>query len=352
MCEMKLKTLILAVFLTCWATTRAFAQEYVGTQLTDKAPYEWRDGARLVHYQGKYWLLGGWTNGPRKSWSDEDTTNEIWSSSDLINWTLERTHVSFAPHGPPTEGPDAMWTRRHCFGAFVWKDYVWVIGRDHIMSAPIIDVWRSKDMKTWECVMKEGILGRKRMPMVVIYQDAIHVLGGENEDPPNPNFSTATHFRSTDGVNWEKLPDLPFIRSSGAAVEFRGKLLVMGGNSGNTTNGGTRTRHNDVWAWDGKTWTQQTEHAAWPSMIWMDTVVYDDKVWILAGRKSDEPGAPGDDAGAWWSADAGKTWTHVKTPWVATHADGVWASDADGIVMASGNQILMNTYRLKKADSK
>ena len=44
-------------------------------------------------------------------------------------------------------------------------------------------------------------------------------------------------------------------------------------------------------------------------MMWMDVIVYDGKVWVLAGRKSDEPGAAGDSAGAWHSADDGKTWT-------------------------------------------
>ena len=87
-------------------------------------------------------------------------------------------------------------------------------------------------------------------------------------------------------------------------------------------------------------------------MMWIDVVVYDDKVWVLAGRKSDEPGAPGDSSGAWWSADAGKSWTYVQAPWPPTHADGVTATDADGIVMAGGNQIASSTYRLKAEDSK
>ena len=87
-------------------------------------------------------------------------------------------------------------------------------------------------------------------------------------------------------------------------------------------------------------------------MIWLDVVEYDGKVWVLAGRHSDEQGGAGDSAGAWCSADAGKTWTHGPTPWPATHGDGVTATEADGIVMASGNQILSSTYRLKAAASK
>ena len=282
------------------------SKEYVGSLISDKAPYECRDGAKLHFFRGKYWLLGGWTNAPRKSWGGDDTTNEIWSSPDLVTWTLERTHLRFKMSEGPESLANSRWLRRHAFGSVIFNDYLWVIGRDHISSAPIIDVWRSQDALNWECVMREGPLGRKRMPLVTTYAGAIHVLGGETEEPGKLGWSTASHWRSTDGSNWEQLPDMPLVRSSGGAVEIGGKLLVLGGNSGNTTNGGTRIRHNDVWAWDGKDWKQQTEHAPWPPMMWIDTVVYDNKVWVLAGRKSDDPGAPGDSTGAWYSAGFGK----------------------------------------------
>jgi hypothetical protein len=338
-------------FVGCCIGQRASAQstaepKYVGTELTATAPYEWRDGAKLQFFKGKYWMIGGWTVGPRKSWGGDATTNEIWTSTDLINWKLEVPHIHFKV----TEGPESLantrFTPRHAFGCLVFNDYLWVIARDHMMSAPIFDVWRSKDGLTWECVLQEG-LSRKRMPQITVYNGAIHVLGGETEEPGKMGESTATHFYSKDGVKWDPLPDMPFVRSSGGAVEIDGKLLVLGGNSGNTTNGGTRIRHNDVWAWDGKDWKQQIEHAPWPPMMWIDVCVYDNKVWVLAGRATDDPLPAGDSSGAWWSADAGKSWTYVKAPWPTTHADGVTATDADGIVMASGNGISTHTYRLK-----
>src|ERR1051326_6453748 len=159
-------------------------KKYVGPPITDKAPYEWRDGAKLHFFKGKYWLLGGWTVGPRKSWDGDQTTNEIWSSPDLVTWTLERKHRHVLTEDDIRrlrEGPDARWPPRHAFGSVIFNDALWVIGRDHITSAPIIDVWRSKDALTWECVMVEGALGRKRMPLVTTYAGAIHVLGGETE---------------------------------------------------------------------------------------------------------------------------------------------------------------------------
>src|SRR5213078_2546532 len=85
-------------------------KKYTGSLITDRAPYEWRDGAKLHFFKGKYWLLGGWTVGPRKSWDGDQTTNEIWSSPDLATWALERKHVS----QPAMKGPDARWSRRHC----------------------------------------------------------------------------------------------------------------------------------------------------------------------------------------------------------------------------------------------
>jgi len=74
------RTLFILAALSSSAALLAFAQpttapspssdnpKYVGETITDKAPYLWRDGARLRFFKGKYWLLGGWTNGPRKDW--------------------------------------------------------------------------------------------------------------------------------------------------------------------------------------------------------------------------------------------------------------------------------------------
>ncbi|HVH46112.1 MAG TPA: hypothetical protein VM925_27370 [Labilithrix sp.] len=315
---------------------------YVGEMLTRSAGYSWRDGAALKKFRGKYWLLGGWTNGPRPEWDGDDTTNEVLSSTDLVTWKVELRHVS----QPSTEGRRARWTRRHTFGSVVFKDHLWVIGRDHVMTPPIGDVWRSPDGLRWEQVLAEGPWGRKRMPMITVFDGAIHVLGGELDVSGEPGVSTSTHFRSVDGLHWEQLPDMPFVRSSGAAVEQCGKLLVMGGNSGGTTVGTPRVRHNDVWAWDGKTWKRQIEHAPWPGMMWIDAVNYDGKAWILAGRSGDDDPSQ-EIRGAWFTEDTGRTWTYTQAPWPGSHADGVEATPEDGIVMASGAKTSTSTFRLK-----
>src|SRR5579863_1945151 len=54
-----------------------------------------RDGLMLCFLPStnKYWLFGGWNT---SLWTNQ-TTNELWSSSDAINWTLIQTHLENPP---------------------------------------------------------------------------------------------------------------------------------------------------------------------------------------------------------------------------------------------------------------
>ena len=79
--------------------------------------------------------------------------------------------------------------------------------------------------------------------------------------------------------------------------------------------------------------------------MWIDVAEYDGKIWALSGRSNVNDLL--DEGGAWYSTDAGRTWVDSGVTWPATHADGVEATEADGIIMASGNKIIDNVYRLK-----
>lgn len=309
---------------------------YAFETLTTDALYHQRDGARLEFFRNRYWLLGGWWPNDDRDWGPEVTTNEVWSSTDLVTWVRELAHDP----EPPISGANARWRRRHTFPSAVYAEHLWVLGGDgsddqyaHCPS----DVWRSADGVTWERVAAESPWGPKYLPIVSVYRDAIYIFGGYDIN----GFASCEAWRTTDGRSWERLPDMPFSRAAVyAAVVLDDRVHVCGGSSGNV---GNRTLHNDSWAWDGRRWQRMSAHALWSPRDWIATASYDGRIWAITGAE------PSNAGGIWQSADGGATWYRVTgEPWCGSHADAITVTSA-GIVIASGNGHERNVYRMYAA---
>src|SRR4051794_9030429 len=64
--------------------SRTDAQQpaYEWRQITLKAPFAPRDGAGLLSYHGKLWLLGGWNpNKSQREFFPRICNNEVWAST-------------------------------------------------------------------------------------------------------------------------------------------------------------------------------------------------------------------------------------------------------------------------------
>ncbi len=322
-----------------YAGTTSPVRTYVGTTKTTASGISQRDGAKLHFFAGKYRLLGGWKATPAAEWNNEYTTNEVWSSTDLINWTLDHPHTSDA---------NARWSHRHTFGTAQPGDgYLYVIGADQYVSGRV-DVWRTdgtSECGVWTRMTAAMPCGPRTGLCVGSYQGELHVLGGHPLEASAFYQAQPQHFRSVDGgATWEQLPDAPFSTAYiTSLIEHDGLLIVTGGNGGAVLSG--RVYQNAVWAWNGSAWRLQCAAAPWAGRMWVDTAVYDDKIWVIAGRDTDST----DKGDAWYSRDAGRTWTEVAAPWPPTHADGVCATVADGIVMVSGYGFGECAYTLKVA---
>ena len=86
-------------------------------------------------------------------------------------------------------------------------------------------------------------------------------------------------YSSSDGAEWTKETDAGWSKRSGhAAVVYDSKIWVMGGND-NTSD------LQDVWTYDGSSWTQQTSPSVtWSGMKDHEAQVFDGKIWILGGN--------------------------------------------------------------------
>src|ERR1700680_4960459 len=80
------------------------APTYRWTNITDRAAYAPRDGAGALVFQNRLWLIGGWNPGDRKFFP-RICNNEVWSSANGADWTLEK-HNTFLD---ATFDPAADW---------------------------------------------------------------------------------------------------------------------------------------------------------------------------------------------------------------------------------------------------
>lgn len=314
---------------------------YSWTQLTGAAPWHVRDGAHLHYLGGKLRLYGGWYGALVPEWNNHITTNEMWSSDDDgATWTQDAAHDD----APPTTGPGARWTRRHTAGWTVAGNYLYVIGGD--FDNVISDTWRTSldDGLTWERRSASAGWGGRFLHMTGSLAGNLYVMGGQTSLASRA-FALKDVWRSTDqGTTWTQLADAPWAARGMVyeLAEYKGYLwLVGGGTYGPTGSPVDRDYYNDVWKFDGTTWTQvlANGHTQWPGREYHNLIVYAGRMWISGGF------ANGNRNDVYSSTD-GEQWTQqASTPWAIEHAAGL-AVTPRGLVHATGNAMDQSVYRL------
>lgn len=149
---------------------------------------------------------------------------------------------------------------------------------------------------SWQEVQKESLWQARDSHAAVSYKGKIWLMGGVDANgqvistnPGKVDYGKAKYFSdvwsSADGVNWELATSkAPWgQRRSVEAVEFKGKIWLMGG-------WGPRVGYkNDIWSsTDGKSWKKETSKAAWPAREGHQLVVFQDKMYLIGGVKYGE----------------------------------------------------------------
>jgi len=274
-------------------------------------PFSQRDGAGLVEFKGKMWLVGGW-EGINKGWLNGYVyaeTNDVWNTSDGVNWQLI------------SEDYEAPWTGRHAGGCVVYKDSIWIISGDGYA-----DVWKTDDGKNWELVDNDPPWGKRYGPYVTVFNDKLWLIGGvdwwnSNGDWVREQGTKAFNdvWSSEDGKNWIKeLEFAPFAQRGmiQGSVILNSELYIIGG--GSRAIWPPYAVYNDIWKTrDGKTWTRVTHNAEWSPRLHHSVVIYNNKMWIIAGTSNTEY-LMND---VWYSGNGGTSWQQQKYPFLEkTHA--------------------------------
>jgi hypothetical protein len=127
---------------------------------TDKAPWSPRAYLGAVVHNGKLWVLGGGNYLP-----NYQVKHDVWSSADGVHWELA---TDAAP-----------WSPRIWFSAATFRDRLWVLGGwSNNPSKNWNDVWTSADGKTWTEFKAETIWTPRHEHSVYVHQDKLWVVTG------------------------------------------------------------------------------------------------------------------------------------------------------------------------------
>jgi len=281
--------------------------------------------SEFIVHGGRLWVVGGYVD------SNNAYRNDVWSSTDAINWTLATNTAAFTPRANhrllsfggqlwviaggddvATERDDVWssgdgfeWRQRagHQFNSIAFQqltafnNMLWQIGG--IAGGQFTNTVRSSsDGVVWNEVVHAAPFPQRYGHRVLNYAGQLWVISGSA-------LGDKDVWSSSNGVTWVlKTSNTPFSSRMhfGAAV-FNGKMWVIGGLSYGFPNSGPLM--NDVWSsTDGVNWTQETANAAFSARYGHEVVTYNGKMWLIGGYE----GAELNDV---WSTTDGVNWTLV-----------------------------------------
>ncbi len=265
---------------------------WVNVAASSSSPFTARRYHQSLAYNGKLYVIAG-------NRSDDTILNDVWSSSDGINWT------NILPH---TASPGAtQFPQRRSHRCIVFKEKIWVIGGEFWSGTeiPKNDVWSSADGVTWTQVLADTAtpgpsqFERRCRFSMLTDGDAMYILGGAGATRLDDVWS------STDGATWTQ------VRADGAAGGFVARIDHSSFNLNGTfyvlAGSDTVGALADVWSSSdkGATWTKLTD-SAFPPRAYHAFASYGGKFWVASGFH-DSYVVMND----LWSSSDGVAWTEV-----------------------------------------
>lgn len=239
-------------------------------QITASASFSPRSGHRLTVFKDKLWLIGGVNIDTSNQNNAYTYKNDVWSSSDGVNWQQVTASASFKPRAEHE--------------LVVFNDKLWLIGgynsnlggyQNNIDK----EIWSSSDGKNWSKKTEVDFLDRSGYKTQVFRGKIYLVAGDKHGLVVNDVWSTA------DGINWQRITNnTRFIGRDGHALTtFKNQLWVIGGRDLHVTH----LTYNDVWASaDGKNWTEIKPQQTYSGRSGHAAAVFDQKLWVVGGSEA------------------------------------------------------------------
>lgn len=309
-----------------------------------------RDGAAMVAADdGTLILMGGWNPTNLAEWGNNATGNTILKSTDRgANWT---TVLAYAGD-PPQTGSGARWRRRHSHCGFVatidGNKYIYVIGGDGFDTyyggdgnggGPYpTDVWRSPLFTygaSWERMTATAAFGSRTLQMCWQQNGKLFVAGGQTCLTTACVLNDVWESRDG-GETWQLNGTAPWAGRgtfANSVPVLNGQAYVLGGQQYDSS-AETRVNFNDVWAFDGTTWTKVLNAAPWTARGYHNVLTTMGRVWVLNGAQ--QGGAMTADV---WSSPDGRCWDRHQDLVIQDHAMSAAVLPADGSIVVTAGTV-------------
>jgi hypothetical protein len=129
------------------------------TCVTSHAPWSPRAHHQAVVFEDKIWVLGGGGRFP-----DPHTLNDVWCSSDGLNWTQVTAAAEWAPR---------LW-----HSSLVYRGHLWVLAGVDQGIVNRGDVWCSPDGRNWTEVRSDKIWSPRHAQAAFTHGDSIVIAAG------------------------------------------------------------------------------------------------------------------------------------------------------------------------------
>lgn len=184
--------------------------------MTNNAPWKARGGAAVVVFKDKLWMIGGSSN--FRNQNNQSSFNDIWSSSDGVNWELVTK--------------EAPWEPRAFHSVLAINGRIWLVGGGYWSSSArgFDDIWSSEDGITWRQEAKASLPGRRLWSSILTFHDKIWITGGLLTTEKMVSNDT---WVGQNGDQWElyfaKERFSP--RLASGTIVFKDRLWVLGGSN-------------------------------------------------------------------------------------------------------------------------
>ncbi len=205
-----------------WNSTDGIAWQ----QATANAPWGQRNLHVTMVHDGKIWVMGGQTVPQFVPDVPEAFYNDVWSSTDGVNWTQVTSHAPWSPRGMIQ-------------GSVEFNGRMWLLGGGtydtpaHPTRLFYNEVWSSADGVQWR-KDADAPWAPRQYHSVAVFDNKMWVMAGGNLSTPGYNRNDVWY--SSDGANWTELPNTPWpTRHAGTAFVHDGHLwMVAGSHPGST----------------------------------------------------------------------------------------------------------------------